>query len=389
MWRRVTLCISLLVFVAYASYAMQRRGSGFNYNIYKYFSKLYWQGENPYRPPAVTIHGVDDSFREPRYLDYSGAQLVIYNAAAYVSDRYGVQGLVIYSLLMLFFALVLAYRLSVLEVLSLQEYTLLTILVFSPYLWYRLFFYSYEDKAFYILLPLAVLYTRAKSYNAAGLLLGVAAGLSGFAGALFPLLALDILLDPTQHPTTRRRALLTATGFALLGGVLTMLPFFPDSLLGWRRRAILESGFPVWYSSLNLLDGLYFPGLNTVFILTGCLLVYGFFAVRRLEFKPAVILVMSFFFVFSVQMGAQRIVPFVVVLVMAFRHRLPRLAYFAVAFMLLLVFLFLDRSQAFFQVYPRTLAIAQIKSIILLSPMILGYLLIVLDGSYTLRRKQT
>jgi len=388
-WRGVTLFISLLVFVAYASYALQQRRDGFNFKIYRYFSGLYWKGENPYRPPAVTIHDVNESYRASRYLDYSGAQLVIYNAAIFLTDHYGVQGLVLYSLLMLFIALILAYRLSALQVLSMQEYVLLMILLLSPYLWYRLFFYSYEDKAFYILLPLALLYARAKSHNAAGLLLGVASGLSGIAAALYPLLALSILLDPAQPPAIRYRALLTATALALVGAVLALLPFFPDSLLGWSRRASLEGGSPAWYSFLHLLNGAYVPGLNGVFILAGCLLVYALFAVGQLEFKTAIILVMSFFFMFSVQMGAQRIVPFVVVLVIAFRHRLPRLTYFAISFVLLLVFLFLDRSRAFFQVYPETLAVAQVKSIILLSPMVLGYLLIALDSSYPRGRLQT
>lgn len=378
-WPRLVLVFSLLVFEAYAGCAMLEGGHGFNYSAYNYFSGLYWQGENPYQAPNVTVTEAE-SFRRPSYLDYTGAQLLVYNVCTYVSIHFGVDGFVLYSLFLLLLALILAYRLAVMEVLNWQEYLLFLALILSPYLWHVLLFFSYEDKVLYILLPLAVLYTHSKSVKATGWLIGLATGLIGIAVALYPLLGLSILCDTAQAQSARYKTLITVTGCLLVGCATTLVPFFPDSMLGWQRRAILESSAPFWFSFWTLIDPLYVSGLNKIFIVLACLVVYWLFAVGRLEFKAAIILVLSSFFTFSVTMGPQRIMPFVVMLAIAFRHPLPRMVYCGVAFTLIGIFWFLDKSNGFFQTYPASLAIAQGKSLLLLSPILLGYSLVSWDN---------
>jgi MFS family permease len=345
---------------------------GFNYNIYSYFSELYFKGVDPYHPPVVPERDINDSFRRPTYLDYTGLQLAVYNLCYLVRHRIWerLDGYVLYSLALWLLTVLGAYELRRRACITPTQFFVFIGMLFAPYLWYVLFFRFYEDKAIYLLLPVAILLLHDWSPRWAAGMLGVLTGLAGV-----PALVLPVLLLCFVHKTGSLRqsfhGMMKIVIFFGIGFVLSMVPFFPDSILGWVRRSALESGPPMWFSGWHILGNSYFSGLNNLTILITCCLVYLLYGTRWITLNASVTVLLTLPLFFSITIGSQRIMPAVATMVLAFTTRRWLMTYAVMAYSLLLLFFWLDVSRGTFTDYPVHHTV--VKSAVLLIPCALGY----------------
>jgi hypothetical protein len=379
--KETSLLVLAVMLLGVGALIIHVRGvGGFNYNAYNYFSGLYFNGLDPYHPPFLPERVlINESFRRPSYLDYTGFQLAIYNLCYLVRHHiwWRLDGYVLYSLLFWFLALLGVYELRRKAYITPTHYFSFVAMLFAPYLWYVLFVRSYEDKAIYLLLPVAIPLLHHWSPLWATGILGALTGVVGV-----PVLVLPVLLLSVVHKTGfSKQSLLRMTKLSAvfsIGFFVSMVPFFPESLLGWARRSALELALPSWFSGWRILGDLYFPGLNNATLLVACGIVYLLYGYRRMTFNASVVVLLTFPFFFSVTMGSQRILPAVATMVLAFSTRRWLLAYAVTVYPSLLLFLWLDVSRGLFFSYP--VHHATMKSVLLLLPCALGYGFLVFEG---------
>ena len=322
---------------------------------------------------------MEESFKRPAYLDYTGLQLAVYNVcyAVPILVWSGLDGFVLYSAVLWALAALCVYRLYLDNQIKRAHYYWFFAFLFAPYLWYVLFVRSYEDKALYLLLPAAVMLAYQRSPALAGALVGVLTGLIGVPIFVVPIL----LLFAIRQGETKREStalVMKVAAMFVVGLLVSMVPFFPESLVGWERRSALEASQPFWFSGWLVLGDIYFAGLNKLTILALSIAVYLLYGTRRLTFNAALVLLVTFPLFFSVTMNSQRIVPLMVVLVLGFSTMRGLAMYAVPSFVLLLVFAYLDLVHKTFATYPDTFAVP--KSILLLFPCLLGYVLIAIES---------
>jgi hypothetical protein len=366
--------LATLLLMGYALITAYRGVGGTDYAIYTYFSRLHFQGTNPYHAPPLDPADLYRSYSLPALLDYPGAQLLIYNACYWITQHTHADGLVLYSVLLLLAALICAYELVVRAWIAPRAYAYFLVLcLVAPGLWFTLLAYTYEDKALYILMPLALLYAWGRWRRGAFLLLGVLTGLTGVVVALAPVLAWADWREVRAKGAPRPwRRLLGHMACLAFGAAVALAPFFPDSLISWQRRAALEASGPLWFSFWNLIPN-YPPNLNKLVMALACLAIYACFYAEIIDLKAALVLLIAVFFFFSSILYLWRVVPLVVVLVLVYRREATHGAFFAVALA------YLYGAVFFFRDYPKPSTV-KLETLALLAPLILGVILVALDS---------
>jgi hypothetical protein len=366
----LVLHVMALGFMAWKYAEVSRHGvGGFNLRLYRYLVHLDSVGVSPFRGPAAASTDPDDSFRDPRYADVTGLQVWVYRGLVAFEARTGVDGFVAGSFVMLYAALAVVTWLAWRRRLGLRTFVLFVLLFLSRGLWYRLFERSYEDKALYLLVPV-LLYAVSLGAGlcATAALAGIGTALVGIPAFLFAAVLLD---HASGTPTRGRREIVVASILFLAAFALGMIPYFPESLTGWRHRFELEaSPTPIWFSIWQLLPA-YPAHLNRAVIL-GCtgLTTYALFR-RRLDLLAGLVLIQSYFFVFSITAGGQRVIPSLILLVLAFDRSPGRSAVFAAAGLV-----FLNLEHRWFNQWPRTPPAAALQAAALHAPMLLAYALL-------------
>ncbi|MEI8138435.1 MAG: hypothetical protein WCI03_01055 [bacterium] len=379
---RLSICIlvvSLIAVILIGVILVNRGISGFNLNIYNYFASFYYHGQNPYNVPDVVTKDINETFRATVYLDYTGFQQAIYNLCFAVqwSIWWKLNGFLLYSLGLITATMLSLYTLQRRALISTNEYVWVSVLIFAPYTWYVLFIRSFEDKIIFMLLPPFILLARAMSCRFVAWSLGVLTGLVGVPGIILPVLVIDALQSGGEKSSNNFRRAIVVISFFGFGLMLAMIPYFPDALIGWTRRAALENGVPRWFSVWQLIGGAYSPGLNKLIIGGLSLWVYVLSWRRKLSFAAAVVVLLSFPFFFSISMESHRLVPVLVMLPLAFETARVRGWYSAGCFCFLLLFLIVDVRDDMLYKYPATHV--KLKTAFLCAPAIMGYGLLFME----------
>ncbi len=359
---------------------------GFNYAIYNHFAMIdYVFDSNPYAIPEVAGIAGDDH-ANPRLLDYPGLQHLVYKYLYIMGARWGVNGFVVYSFVWLTLALCLVAYLTRRKDLPLYSFFFFLILFFANGLWWRIFHGSYEDKALYIALPFLIfaLYRYGGGLLSTAPLLGLLAALNGVSAFLLPVVLVHHVRSKHvgdgrelslawMMPVLKDWKIWAAIALFFAVFAIGMLPYYPESLVGWERRGRLENAPPHWFSIWHLYPW-YFTGLNRIvmFAMTGLALTALFF--RRITFLHALILVPSFFFVFSVTQGGQRIAPLLIIFVylLAGNFRLSIVYMFT-------AFVFLSHEGRHLHVYPTEWFESAVQAALMHSCVGLAYVLFLYD----------
>ncbi len=369
--KRYELFSISLIFIIYNACILAPLNPGFNYMIYNHFSGLYWQGINPYK--ASGNLNATETYKNSSYLDYSGGQLTIYNVLYYLQHQIKgepfqrINAFRVYSFFILCLFILCLFLLNRRNEIDHFEYFSCTVLVFLPALWVLLFFRGFEDKLLFCFSPILILTLWRKNFCLSGFICGVLGGINGIPLFYLPLLWIA-LSQHTADSLTRKKGLFLVTFLFICGFSLAMLPFFPDSLLGWQRRSAREGVMPFWFSIWNLFPEIYFRNLNKIMMGLGVILVYLGMVKNKFNLKTSLVLTTSVFLFFSNNQAVERVIPLVLLFPLIFVTPYSRVAYLIVA----VIFLGIGYDE-FNRVNPEKI---KWMSFLVSSPITFGYLLL-------------
>jgi hypothetical protein len=284
-----SLLLQLLVLSAWAVFGRYR---GPNYTIYKYFADLWVSGVNVFDPGAMPY-----AVRWT-YLDYTPANFLVYRVLFAGGDLVDAIAFIAYQIGALGLGLVLLRGAVARGALSLRTFQLIAVLVaFNPFLTARVILVA-DDKALYFLVPVAIIVLWDKRDS---LLANAAIGLLGaWIGSGLGILAwrgLTLVGRGAAPQGAARR--LAAVSALLVGAVLAICPYMPQSAILFQNRVDRESAPPFWYSLFRFVDPVFAPWQPKVL---GPILVAGIFVAalkRRLSDLGAIILLSSVYLLVS------------------------------------------------------------------------------------------
>lgn len=366
-WKKLLIALFLVLILSISTAALFHPPIGFNYSIYVHNASMVLHDINPYT--AAGPSGVD--FRNPVYLDYTGLQLLIYTGCQLITDHTTVNGYVLVSLILVIAAIACVFYLWKSGQIVYSELLSFQILMLSPYVWFVLYFKTFEDKTVFLLFPVLLYLAYRRSDYLGIALLGL---FSGWIGA--PVFILPVFLWDIFKKSGLRRV---AIAFFLFSGVLALalIPFFPSSLQGWVHRFNRENSLPFWFSIWHALqlDSFYFPGMNKIFTLGFSLSIYGLFYFKRLDIRQTVILLALPMILFSPHNGPQRLVPFIPILALAYKRPAERIVFTSTASLILLFCYFWDINFLIFTHYPSPQEVG-LLSLVLFSPLLNGLIIL-------------
>jgi hypothetical protein len=195
-----------------------------------------------------------------------------------------------------------------------------------------MFIFTLEDKIVFILIILVLILVKNKSYLLTGFLIGIFTGLNGVAISALPILLIDVTNYRCSGFKKIKHIISICSSFCL-GLIVMLIPFFPESLIGWSRRSNLEGeAIPSFYSIWRIMENFYFSNLNKMTIFLLAIFLYINFYRKKLDFRESLVLVYSLFFVFSVNTVPQRLFPIMLILFLCFRANWSRILYSLILF---------------------------------------------------------
>ncbi len=288
---------------------------GFNYSIYRYNATLTLAGKPAFARPVASDSDVQpEPYTQPLYLDYTGAQHLLYvlmTALSYGSTHLRLMGIgfQVWSFVtggVLLWLLVL-YGRSKTGQNDVLVAVPLVVLVFHPIFSLHWLIYSWEDKVIFALIPLAmVVCIRQRWLTAAALSVGCILSLNGFVVFWLPACVWYLYL----HYGFKRQFFQLILWIGL-GAALCLVPFFPDSLSGWVYRAArMSAPTPFWFSIYLLLPpGFYHPLLDKAIVGTLALGSTWLYWRRRVSLTDMLVVAISLTVMFGPYNGVSRVLP--------------------------------------------------------------------------------
>ena len=291
---------------------------GSNYQIYRYNASLTLSGMPAFGRDSIPEDGRHgSSVQNPRYLDYTGMQHLLYVGMTCL-DLSGIHpslagfGFQLWSFTCIVVALLLIRygKGAVTGDSMIQKALSATILSFHPVLVLHWLVYGWEDKVIYLVLPLFLAFlldTGALTLSA--LLIGCAVGLNG----LFIFFVPTFLLHVFRTQGRRTWLYLGLLGLSLVGA---MLPFFPESQSGWANRmARMNAPTPFWFSIYLLLPtGIYTPTLDKAIVAILAIASTLAYWLKRLDIRDMIIMSTSLVIMLGPFNVPQRVVPLIMLI---------------------------------------------------------------------------
>lgn len=288
---------------------------GFNYNIYTYNASLTIYGQEAYNRDDIPVSKKNgESFSDPKCLDYTGAQHLLYVFLEYI-DLYKINsnlsafGFRLWMLLNISIILLLIFYLYDKREDEVDANNVWPILFvsFCPIIPFYILITEWEDKLIFLLIPLLVLFLlRNKKYQITSFLLGFIIAFNGLSIFFLPIYLIFLHREVKKH-------LFINYLMVLLGVFIAMIPFFPESLSGWSNRFNRTSASaPFWFSFYSFLpDGLYTPQLNSLIIILVCIFSLLLYIFRRINLIDALIISVSVVILLSPYNGVARVIPLI------------------------------------------------------------------------------
>lgn len=314
--KSAVLGIVIAGFVWWIVLVMMYPPHGPNYNIYSYNAFQTLHGKNMYDQRSVRT--TEARFTDPKYLDYTGAQHLLYVCMEFIRigtiDRnlsafgYRLWMLINISGILLLIPYLYASRGKTIEPNAARA---LLFISFCPVIPFYLLIAQWQDKFGFLLLPLLVYYLlQRKRFRTTSFLLGVIAALNGLTVFFIPAYVLYLFKVYNE----RRTKILIDLGSMAAGFVITMIPYFPESMAGWSHRFVrTNSDTPFWFSFYSFLpSGMYSHLVNDGLMLAGCSAVTVLYGLKKIYLTDALIASVSLVVLLSPYNVIARVVPLII-----------------------------------------------------------------------------
>lgn len=288
---------------------------GFNYNIYTYNASLTIYGQEAYNRDDIPVSKKNgESFSDPKCLDYTGAQHLLYVFLEYI-DLYKINsnlsafGFRLWMLLNISLILLLIFYLydNVADEVDANNVWPILFVSFCPIIPFYILITKWEDKLIFLLIPLLVLFLlHNKKYQITSFLLGFIIAFNGLSIFFLPIYLIFL------HREVKKYLFINYL-MVLLGVIIAMIPFFPESLSAWSNRFNRTSASaPFWFSFYSFLpDGLYTPQLNSLMIILVCIFSILLYIFRRINLIDALIISVSVVILLSPYNVVSRVIPLI------------------------------------------------------------------------------
>ncbi|MCZ2222561.1 MAG: hypothetical protein LC122_02910 [Chitinophagales bacterium] len=129
-----------------------------------------------------------------------------------------------------------------------------------------------------------------------------------------------------------------------IGIIVTMIPFFPESLSAWANRYTRTNvSKPFWFSFyLFLQEGYYSPLVNNILITVTSLTIILLFLIRKINLIDSLIFAISIVILFSPYNGVARVIP-LILLITILSPNISRFNWFSLG-LVLYIYLLLDNG---------------------------------------------
>lgn len=129
-----------------------------------------------------------------------------------------------------------------------------------------------------------------------------------------------------------------------IGIIVTMIPFFPESLSAWANRYTRTNvSKPFWFSFyLFLQEGYYSPLVNNILITVTSLTIILLFLIRKINLIDSLIFAISIVILFSPYNGVARVIP-LILLITILSPNINRFNWFSLG-LVLYIYLLLDNG---------------------------------------------
>ncbi len=288
---------------------------GFNYEIYSYNASLTLSGQNAFDKEIVQLNDkLNVSPSDSKFLDYTGSQHLLYvcleslNLSKISKNLYGL-GFQLWTIVNITIILLLIFQLGISskDEIDANRFWPIIIVALCPIIPFYLIISSWEDKLIFLLLPLLLLLLiRQKKYRIASFSCGFIIAFNGLFVFLLPIYIIYLL-------RIMKKYFWINLGFILLGLIIGMIPFFPESLSGWENRFIrVDTNLPFWFSFYTFLpEGIYSSTLNNLIIFIISLITIIFYWLRKINFIDAMLISVSIVIIFSPFNVVSRVIPLI------------------------------------------------------------------------------
>jgi hypothetical protein len=256
---------------------------GDDYMIYSYNASLTLKHKDAF---SKSDKKFDENWENPKYLDYTGAQHLLYIAMqllsfsnmSYIFYGFGFQ---LWSIITFIICAWLILSLGKIKAPQdyLKEFRLLLLLTFNPVMLYFFIISSWEDKMMFIIIPLLIFYLLRKgklSYTS--IVIGSALTFNGLTAIFLPVYLIYIYRKDKKH-------VFLHLGLIILSALIVFIPFFPESLNGWNNRIIrISSENAFRYSIYKLFpSNLYSPMLYRAITFLATFMLVALFWLKKIN----------------------------------------------------------------------------------------------------------
>ena len=288
---------------------------GFNYEIYSYNASLTLNGEKAFgRDATQTNDNKEISFKDPKFLDYTGAQHLLYvllesiNLSG-INPKLSGLGFQLWTIInvSIIFLLIFYLNKSPGDEVDHNKIWPIIILSFCPVIPLYIIISSWEDKFIFLLLPLLLLFLiQSKRYKASSLLLGFIIAFNGLVIFFFPIYLIFLFREVKEK-------IWLNLGLILTGIIITMIPFLPESLIAWANRFNKVSIYkPFWLSFYSFLsEGTYSILLNNILLFVTGFAMILLYLFKKINLIDSLIISVSIVIIMSPFNGVARIIPLI------------------------------------------------------------------------------
>lgn len=240
---------------------------GIDYNIYTYNAELTINHHKTFgRKDSVKIP-LSVGWKKSAYFDYTGFQHLVYVGLTYINNiakkvKFKGLGFQLWFYFTFFGVIsIIFYRSERYLDKDISQFFLpVIVLTFHPIFSLYWLVYYWEDKLIFILIPLLVIYLiEKKQFSKASFIVGLSIGWNGILIFFAP--AFLIYLYRIDKKNFIKYLILS-----LIGLIISIIPFFPESLSNWKNRAIrMDNYIPFWFSIYKLFPySIYSPQFNNI-----------------------------------------------------------------------------------------------------------------------------
>lgn len=291
---------------------------GFNYNIYTYNASLTINGQKSFDREDVQINSeAKESFKDPKYLDYTGAQHLLYVLLESIDlyqnnsnlSAYGFRFWIIINITIIFL-LIFHLNNSFQDEIDAYKIWPIIFISFCPIIPFYIVISQWEDKLSFLLLPLLLLFLiQHKKYKTTSFILGFIIAFNGLVIFFLPIYLIFLFREI-------KKDFWLNFGLILAGIIITMIPFFPDSLSAWTNRINrVDTNKPFWYSFYSFLpEGFYSPLLNNLLIIIVSLTTIFLYGLKKINLIDSLIISISIVILLSPFNVISRVIPLILLI---------------------------------------------------------------------------